>query len=74
MFAQVSAKRADKAATLHARPPQQTPFCKNDGPGDQAEGEQRQQDQLRYRTGVGEHFDDFAADEYCWQGGKMHCI
>jgi len=59
---------------LRAGAPQQVPFGQNDGPGDQAEGEQRQEDQLRYRASGGKHVDDFAADEYCWQGGKMHCI
>ena len=59
------AERAHEASALRARPPQQTPFGQDDRPGDQAERQQRKQDQLGDRASVGNHVDDFAADEHC---------
>jgi hypothetical protein len=48
---------------LHAGAAQQAPFGQDDGPGDQAEGQQREQDEFGDRTRAGNEIKDFAADE-----------
>jgi hypothetical protein len=66
------AKGAQEASTLDAGAAQQAPLGKNDGPGDEAESQQGDQDELGDRTGAGNQVENFAADEKAEYGSS--CI
>ena len=68
------AEGAHKASALHPGAPQQTPFGQDDGPGEDAEGEQNQEYELGHRSGVGKHVQHLAANHDCRQREKMHRI
>ncbi len=67
------AKGAQKASALHAGAAQQAPFGEDDCPGDQAEGQQSEENELGDRTRAGKQIESFAADEKCRVGKKLHC-
>ena len=61
------AEGAHEASTLHSRSAHQTPFGKNDGPGDHAEDQEDEKNDLGDGTGFSNQINDLAANHRCQQ-------
>jgi len=55
---------AHEASALHPRPPQQTPFGKNDGPGNHTEQQEQKQNDFSDRTGLVDEVDNLATHDF----------
>ena len=66
------AKGAKKTSALQAGTAEQAPFGEDNRPGDEAEGEQSEQDKLGNGAGTGNKIEDFAADEQCRVWKQLH--
>ena len=59
------AEGAEEASTLNAGATEQAPLGEDDGPGDEAEGQQSDEDEFGDGSGAGDEIEYFAADEKC---------